>query len=161
MENTILPELITVRKGATWSDMITYLSIIISEGLFVWLWYVFVMKLGDWRGFRLFIIEYDKEIIGGLCTTGFPLAKYKPYNWFNPKARAKVDELRRAGYLGAGCFIVMRRFRNRGIGATIFRCAYTNQKVYFTSSPAARKLYLRNGAKIVYESTYDIFVYEE
>lgn len=153
----------SIRLASNSSDFFTYLFFLTKERFPTWTLYVIIMKLCDWKNFQLFIIEHEKKIIGGFCITHFPIIKYKPYNWFNPQARAKVQELRDKGYYAAATFFIKKEFRNHGIGTTLFNeeLAKHQINIYFSSSPKARNLYLRNGARIVYESTYDIFVFDE
>ncbi len=153
----------SIRLASDYSDFLKYLFFLSKERFPTWTLYILIMKFCDWKQFQLFLIEHEGEIIGGFCITHFPIIKYKPYNWFNREARAKVQELRDKGYYAAATFFIKKEFRNNGIGTTLFNeeLKKHNINIYFSSSPKARNLYLRNGARIVYESTYDIFVFDE
>lgn len=100
--------------------------------------------------------------LGGCVIADFPIAKYKLYNWFNKEARLKIDELRKMGYNGGGLFLIKKEYRNKEFGTLGFKEYFKSNpnKVYFTSSTGAKSFYIRNGAELYYESTYNIYTFD-
>ncbi|MDB4984749.1 MAG: hypothetical protein JWM20_928 [Patescibacteria group bacterium] len=153
---------ISFQENPDSSDFWNYFFLVIREFRLSWAFYIFIIRL-FWSDVTTFVvIKRGGDVIGGFGLTQFPIAKYKPHNWFNANARAKIDELRSAGYLGGCCFFIAEKFRSRGIGTQVLFSYFKDKplKIYFTSSRGARSLYLRNGAKVFYPSTYDIFTFE-
>ena len=122
------------------------------------------MRIFGRKRCRWFTIKDNGKIIGGFSIADFPIAKYKPFNLFDPKARQKIDELRRLGYQGFCCFIISSEYRNSGIGSYVFDTFFKKNnpslKVFFTATKKAVPLYLRHGAKAAYPARYTIYTYE-
>jgi GNAT superfamily N-acetyltransferase len=151
-------QIISVHDAQSFSDYAGYLSVVVRSGKFFWIFYSFLLFL---KNSRLAVIKDKGTVIGGFFTTDFPLVKYKPYNWLNREVSLKVSELKRMGYRGLCCFIVLSEYRSRGIGTQVFRSYFKDNKmkIYFTSSPKARTFYSRNGAKVILHGMYDMYTF--
>ena len=146
------------------SDFWNYFTIVIQGRQWSWIIWVLIMKLFGRKETDWFIVKDSGKIIGGFAITDLPVAKYKPFNIFDTKARQKIDELSASGYRGFCCFIISSKYRNSGIGSYVFDAFFKKSnpmlKVYFTATKKAVPLYLRQGAKIAYPAKYTIYTYE-
>ena len=155
-------EVIWVGESKSFSDFMKYLKLLLKEGLYGWVWYSLIVKVFGGKRFCFITIKSNSELIGGFFVTPLPLAKYKMYNWLNKGVQFKFNELVRSGYQYFCCFVVKKSFRNKGIGSIAFE-SYIKQnqlKIWFTSSPGAVSFYLRQGARLCYQSSYDIYCFE-
>ncbi len=152
---------LSIEETSKVSDFVSYISLVIKERLFHWVFYIVIVKLLG-KDSRVVVIRNDKSIIGGFFITDFPFARYKTYNWFKKDVQRKIDEIVRDDYKYFGCFVVKREFRNKGIGTFVFESYLkkNHKKIWFTSSPKAVSFYLRNGANLFYKSKYNIYVFK-
>jgi hypothetical protein len=146
-------------QRASFPEFLQYVALIIYEGLYKWTVYVVILKIWGGKNSKVMVVKQNNKIIGAFCLTPIPLAKYKPYNYFKKEAQLKINELINKKYLHLCCFVVSRRFRNKGVGTFVFRDFFKDKKIWFTSSKRAVPFYLRNGAIIFYKSKYNIFTF--
>jgi len=146
-------------QGASFSEFLKYILLIIHERLYGWVVYVVILKVWGGKNSKVMVIKQNDGVIGGFCLTTISLAKYKPYYWFKKEAQLKINELISKKYQYLGCFVISKRLRNRGVGTFVFRNFFADKKIWFTSSKRAVPFYLRNGAIIFYKSKYSIFTF--
>jgi ribosomal protein S18 acetylase RimI-like enzyme len=159
--------ILKIEEKPTRLDFLGFIKILVSEGHFTWLLYVFIIKLLRGKNNGLRVIKINEEVVGGLFITDIPLEKYKLYNISNKEVKQKIHQLMEERYFYFCCFIVKKQYRNKGLGTFVFTdyMKAEHKKIWFTSLVLATRFYERNGAKIFYVSPnstykYDIYYFD-
>jgi GNAT superfamily N-acetyltransferase len=144
------------------SDFLKYVGIVIKDGKWTWLNWIFLMATFGHKKCKWFAVKEEGNLIGGFAIADYPVAKYKPLNWFNFKFREKVDELMKKGFQGFCCFVISPEYQNKGIGSLVWDSYFKTHhlKLFFTATKKAVPFYLRHGAKAFYPDRYTIYTYE-
>jgi GNAT superfamily N-acetyltransferase len=158
----INPVDISICETTSRSDFFKYVRIVIGDLKFTWLIWICLMRIFGNKKCCWFVIKYKENIIGGFAIVGYPVAKYKPINWFKYEFKNKIDELMAKGYQGLSWFVIDPEYQNQGIGSMVWDSFFKKQplKLFFTATRKAVPFYLRHGCRAFYPDRYTIYTYE-